>query len=65
LQAQFDAATERARITTGVSNDNKGKLYGYSKQSTEGPIGDRPRPGFFDQVGRAKHDVWSKLGDLE
>jgi acyl-CoA-binding protein len=64
LQAQFDAAAEKARSIEGVSNDNKGKLYGYFKQATEGPVGDRPRPGFFDQVGRVKHDAWSKLGDL-
>ena len=30
------------------------------KQATEGDI-TKERPGLFDQVGRAKHDSWSKL----
>ena len=66
LQEQFDAAAEKARVTDGVSNDNKGKLYGLFKQATEGPLANlnKPRPGFFDPVGRAKYDAWLKLGDM-
>jgi acyl-CoA-binding protein len=64
LDVKFQAAAEKARRTNGVSNDHKKKLYAYFKQGSEGPIGDRPRPGIFDQVGRAKWDSWSALKDM-
>mmetsp|Transcript_2741 Transcript_2741/g.7636 ORF Transcript_2741/g.7636 Transcript_2741/m.7636 type:complete len:84 (-) Transcript_2741:183-434(-) len=64
LQEQFDAAAEKARQTQGVSIDNKTKLYGLFKQATEGPIGDRKRPGIFNQVARQKHDAWATYGDM-
>ena len=64
LEEQFQAAAEKARATQGVSNENKKKIYALFKQATEGPIGDRPRPGIFDPVGRAKHDAWTDLGDM-
>ena len=65
LQAPFDAAAVKARVTTGVSNENKKKIYALFKQATEGPLGDdRPRPGFLDITGRAKYDSWKSLGDM-
>ena len=66
LQDQFNAAAEKARGISGVSNGNKLRLYSLFKQASEGSIGDRPRPGIFDQTGRAKFDAWTnaKLGDL-
>ena len=65
LETKFQAAADKARDTSSVSSDNKKKLYGLFKQATEGPIGDRPRPGIFDQVGRAKWDGWNALGDMD
>ena len=64
LEESFQAAAEKAKTTEGVSNDDKLKIYSLYKQATEGPIGDRPRPGIFNQVGRAKHDAWSGLGEM-
>ncbi|KAG7364076.1 acyl-coA-binding protein [Nitzschia inconspicua] len=64
LESKFQAAAEKARVTENVSTDNKKKLYSLFKQATEGPIGDRPRPGIFDQVGRAKWDSWAGLKDM-
>mmetsp|Transcript_32440 Transcript_32440/g.54296 ORF Transcript_32440/g.54296 Transcript_32440/m.54296 type:complete len:85 (+) Transcript_32440:42-296(+) len=64
LETMFQAAAEKARATQNVSQENKLKLYSLFKQATEGPIGDRARPGFFDPVGRAKWDSWSSLKDL-
>ncbi len=64
LEEQFDAAAEKARQIQGVSNANKLRIYGLFKQATEGPVGDRPRPGIFDPTGRAKYDAWKELGDL-
>ncbi len=63
LELRFQSAAEKARVTNNVKSDDKLKLYGLFKQATEGPIGDRTRPGFFDQVGRAKHDAWAALGN--
>eukprot|EP00980_Cylindrotheca_fusiformis_P002020 scaffold444_cov109-Cylindrotheca_fusiformis.AAC.17 len=65
LEESFDAAAEKARGIQNVSNDNKLKLYGLFKQATQGPIGDRPRPGFFSPTERAKYDAWALLGDKE
>jgi diazepam-binding inhibitor (GABA receptor modulating acyl-CoA-binding protein) len=64
LQDQFNAAAEKARGSSGVSNGNKLQLYSLFKQATEGSIGDRPRPGILYQTGRAKYDAWDRLGDL-
>lgn len=66
LHTQFEQAAEKARGIQGVSTDNKKKLYAYYKQATEGPIKSTSvtRPGIFDQVGRAKFDSWSDLGDM-
>mmetsp|Transcript_22202 Transcript_22202/g.61832 ORF Transcript_22202/g.61832 Transcript_22202/m.61832 type:complete len:84 (+) Transcript_22202:509-760(+) len=65
LQEQFEAAAEKARVTNGVGRDVMAKLYGLYKQATEGPIGDRARPGIFNQVARTKHDAWAKHGDMD
>lgn len=65
LESKFQAAAETARGISNVSNDNKKKLYSLFKQATDGPIGnDRPRPGMFDPVGRAKWDSWAALKDM-
>ena len=64
LDARFQAAAEKARNTHNVSLENKGNLYGLFKQATEGPIGNRPRPGAFNQLARQKHDVWARHGDM-
>lgn len=64
LEAQFQAAAEKARGIQNVSTENKKKLYALFKQASEGPIGDRPRPGIFDQLGRAKWDSWAALKNM-
>lgn len=65
LEATFQAAADKARVTTNVRSEDKKKLYSLFKQATEGRLGsDRPRPGIFDQVGRAKYDSWAALGDM-
>jgi diazepam-binding inhibitor (GABA receptor modulating acyl-CoA-binding protein) len=65
LQEQFDAAAEKARHTSGVSNDTKKQIYGLFKQATEGDLPkDKPRPGLFDPSGRAKYDGWKALNSV-
>mmetsp|Transcript_97503 Transcript_97503/g.271338 ORF Transcript_97503/g.271338 Transcript_97503/m.271338 type:complete len:141 (+) Transcript_97503:120-542(+) len=67
LQQQFDAAAEKARHISGLSNETKKQIYGLFKQATEGPLlslnDARPRPGIFDPTGRAKWDSWKALGE--
>lgn len=64
LETLFQAAAEKARGIQNVASENKKKLYGLYKQATEGSIGNRPRPGIFDQVGRAKWDGWAALNGM-
>jgi len=46
------------------SNEMKLKFYGHYKQATQGPCS-QARPGFWDVVGRAKHDAWASLGSMD
>ena len=36
------------------------RLYALYKQGSEGDVSG-PKPGFFDFIGTAKHEAWSKL----
>jgi acyl-CoA-binding protein len=65
LDTRFEAAAEKARTIQGVSMNNKGNLYGLFKQASEGPIGDRARPGMFNLTARQKHDAWAKHDDMK
>lgn len=51
---------------TSVSNADALDLYAYFKLSSTGPLdeSEHPRPGFFDQKGRAKWDAWKSKGSL-
>lgn len=64
LRGNFERAVKAMNDFTGsLPNDTKLKAYGLYKQAEKGACtGDRP--GFFDQVGRAKYDAWKELGDL-
>lgn len=46
------------------SNEMKLKFYGHYKQATQGPCS-QARPGFWDVIGRAKHDAWASLGSMD
>lgn len=65
LAQRYKRATELSKTTPpqALSNDTKLNLYGYFKQAEVGQC-NTERPGFFDQVGRTKHDAWSKLGNM-
>jgi acyl-CoA-binding protein len=65
LVARFTAAQEKSRSEppSALSSDTKLSIYGLYKQAEVGPC-KTDRPGFFDQVGRAKHDAWSQLGEM-
>lgn len=61
LKTQFEqAAASAQKLPERPDNDTLLKLYAYYKQGTEGDVKGE-KPGFFDFVGAAKYDAWSKL----
>ncbi|XP_073964976.1 uncharacterized protein isoform X2 [Choristoneura fumiferana] len=68
LKEKFDAAVNviRSLPKSGSyqpSNELMLRFYSYFKQATEGPC-DKPKPGFWDVVNRAKWESWNKLGNM-
>ncbi|XP_068621886.1 acyl-CoA-binding domain-containing protein 5 [Battus philenor] len=68
LEEKFNAAVNviRSLPKSGSyqpSNELMLRFYSYFKQATEGPC-DKPKPGFWDVVSRAKWESWNKLGNM-
>ncbi len=64
LQARFEqAASEVQALATRPDNDALLRLYALYKQGLEGDVSGA-KPGFFDFVGIAKRDAWSKLAGI-
>lgn len=68
LEDKFNAAVNviRSLPKSGSyqpSNELMLRFYSYFKQATEGPC-DKPKPGFWDVVNRAKWESWNKLGNM-
>ncbi|KAI5643719.1 acyl coA binding protein domain-containing protein [Phthorimaea operculella] len=68
LEEKFNAAVNviRSLPKSGSyqpSNELMLRFYSYYKQATEGPC-DKPKPGFWDVVNRAKWESWNKLGNM-
>ncbi|TWI03929.1 acyl-CoA-binding protein [Luteimonas cucumeris] len=61
LQKRFEqAARDIQNLPDRPDNDTLLRLYALYKQGSEGDVsGDKP--GFFDFVGTAKYEAWSKL----
>jgi acyl-CoA-binding protein len=61
LQSRFEQATKDIQsLPERPDNDTLLRLYALYKQGAEGDVsGDKP--GFFDFVGTAKYEAWSKL----
>ncbi|MGH8118282.1 MAG: acyl-CoA-binding protein [Rhodanobacteraceae bacterium] len=65
LDAEFRKAAEDVRhLPTRPDNDTLLKLYALYKQATAGN-NDAPKPGFFDFVGTAKYEAWSRLRGMQ
>lgn len=65
LDADFRKAAEDVkRLPARPDNDTLLKLYALYKQATVGDA-DGPKPGFFDFVGTAKHEAWSRLHGMQ
>jgi acyl-CoA-binding protein len=61
LQARFEqAARDVHALAERPDNDTLLRLYALYKQGAEGDA-TGPKPGFFDFVGTAKHEAWTKL----
>ena len=61
LKRAFEQAAEDIHaLIDRPDNETMLRLYGLYKQSTEGDISG-PNPGFFDFVGTAKYEAWTKL----
>jgi acyl-CoA-binding protein len=61
LKQQFEQAKQDVQdLPERPDNDTLLRLYALYKQGAEGDVsGDKP--GFFDFVGTAKYEAWSKL----
>jgi acyl-CoA-binding protein len=61
LATQFEHAAVRVKALKKAPDDEtKLRLYSLYKQASEGDVSGS-RPGFFDFVGGAKFDAWTKL----
>ena len=61
LDQQFaKAAANAQKLPERPDNDTLLRLYALYKQGSEGDVKGE-KPGFFDFVGTAKYDAWSKL----
>lgn len=61
LKALFEqAAKDVHALTERPDNDTLLRLYALYKQGSEGDVSG-PKPGFFDFVGTAKYEAWTKL----
>lgn len=57
----FEAAAQRVQaLDERPDNDTLLRLYALYKQGSEGDVRG-PKPVFFDFVGTAKYEAWSKL----
>ena len=61
LKSRFEqAAKDVQTLPERPDNDTLLRLYALYKQGSEGDV-HGPKPGFFDFVGTAKYEAWSKL----
>jgi diazepam-binding inhibitor (GABA receptor modulator, acyl-CoA-binding protein) len=61
LDQQFaKAKADSTTLAERPDNDTMLKIYALYKQGSEGDVKGE-KPGFFDFVGTAKYDAWSKL----
>jgi acyl-CoA-binding protein len=65
LKAKFTQAAEDVKhLVERPDNDTLLKLYALYKQGSDGDVSG-PKPGFFDFVGTAKYEAWSKLKGMK
>lgn len=61
ISTRFEKAAEDVKkLPERPDNDTLLKLYALYKQGSDGDVVG-PKPGFFDFVGTAKYEAWTKL----
>lgn len=61
LAQRFEQAKNDVQgLAERPDNDTLLRLYALYKQGSEGDVSG-PKPGFFDFVGTAKYEAWSKM----
>ncbi|MEZ0469959.1 acyl-CoA-binding protein [Luteimonas salinilitoris] len=61
LKRDFEQAAKDVKsLSERPDNDTLLRLYALYKQGAEGDV-NGPKPGFFDFVGTAKYEAWTKL----
>ena len=61
LKSRFEQAQQDVKtLAERPDNDTLLRLYALYKQGAEGDVSG-PKPGFFDFVGTAKYEAWSRL----
>ena len=61
LKSRFEQAAKDVQgLSERPDNDTLLRLYAFYKQGSEGDVAG-PKPGFFDFVGTAKFEAWTKL----
>jgi len=65
LTLKFHKCVKHIQSIAGtIENDTLLKLYGFYKQSLEGPC-NIPKPNWYDLKGKAKWEAWKALGNLD
>lgn len=61
MAQRFEQAQQDVKgLPERPDNDTLLRLYALYKQGSEGDVSG-PKPGFFDFVGTAKYEAWSKM----
>ncbi len=65
LKTKFEQAAEDVKkLSDRPDNDTLLKLYALYKQGSDGDVSGA-KPGFFDFVGTAKYEAWTKLKGMK
>ncbi|HXD83128.1 MAG TPA: acyl-CoA-binding protein [Rudaea sp.] len=65
LKSKFEQAAEDVKkLDDRPDNDTLLKLYALFKQGSDGDVSGA-KPGFFDFVGTAKYEAWTKLKGMK
>ena len=65
LKKKFEAAAANSKnLSERPDNNTMLKLYALFKQGSDGDVSG-PKPGFFDFVGTAKYEDWTKLKGMK
>ncbi len=65
LKTKFEAVAQSVKaLPQRPEDDSLLKLYALYKQAAEGDV-TGPKPGFFDFIGTAKYEAWTKLKGMK